>query len=97
MNDNTEINSEEILLMGSWKMSDGKVVADEVCSRIETLKSSYLKKIAVDKSGWETLYQDPNDNRYWLLIYPNSENQGGGAPTLKNITRTEAYEKFEIN
>ncbi|WP_262495014.1 Imm27 family immunity protein [Algoriphagus boritolerans] len=70
---------------------------DEICKRIEKLKSDYLIKVAVDETGWETLYQDPNDNRYWLLTYPNSEYHGGGPPTLKVITSIEAFEIFGID
>ena len=93
---NSQIKSEETLLVGSWKIRDGKVVGDEVCSRIQMLKSNYLKKVAQDESSWETLYQDPSDGRYWLLTYPNSEYHGGGAPTLKNVTLGEIRGMFEI-
>lgn len=96
MEDNTEINSEETLLQGSWKMEGGKIVADEVCQRIEKLVESYLRKVAVDKTGWEILYQDPNDNRYWLLTYPKSEYHGIGPKELKILTQTEVTEKFEL-
>lgn len=91
-----EINPEETLLIGSWKMENGKVVGDEVCNRIEDLKSNYLKYLTVDKSGWETLYQDPKDERYWLLTYPNSEYHGGGPPALKMLTQTEVTEMFGL-
>jgi len=77
-------------------MDEGKVVADEVCQRIEKLMTNYLRKVAVDKTGWEILYRDSNDNRYWLLTYPNSNWNGGGPPTLKMITQTEVNEKFEL-
>ena len=93
---NTELKPDEIILVGSWKMDGGKVVADEVCQRIEKLVENYLGKVAVDKTGWEILYRDSNDNRYWLLTYPNSEYHGGGPPTLKMITQTEVTEKFEL-
>ena len=93
---NIELKPDEILLIGSWKMDAGKVVSDEVCVRIEKLKNNYLKKVTVDKSGWETLYQDPKDNRFWLLFYPNSENHGGNSPTLKMLTQTEVTEKFGL-
>ncbi|RKS02893.1 Imm27 family immunity protein [Flavobacterium sp. 102] len=93
---NIELKSDENLLIGSWKMDGGKVVVDEVCERIEKLKDNYLKKVTVDKSGWEILYQDPKDKRYWLLFYSNSEYHGGSAPTLKMITQTEVTEKFGL-
>jgi len=93
---NTEINPEETLLIGSWKMSDGKVIGDEVCQRIEYLKANYLRKIPVETVDWETLYQDPNDNRYWIITFFHSEWHGGGPPSLKTITQTEVTEKFGL-
>ena len=93
---NTELKLDEIVLVGLWKMDSGKVVADEVCQRIEKLVTSYLREVTVDKTGWEILYRDLNDNRYWLLIYPNSDWNGGGPPTLKMITQTEVTEKFGV-
>lgn len=50
----------------------------------------------VDKSGWETLYQNLTDNRYWLLTCQNSDWNGGGPPTLKLIRQTEVIEKFGL-
>jgi len=92
-----QLNPEETILIGKWKKIGYNIVRDENCRRIEKLKSDYLKKISVDKSGWETLYQDPNDNRYWLLTYPDSECHGGGPPTLKMITPIEAFQIFGID
>jgi hypothetical protein len=86
-----ELNTEETLLIGSWKKRGDTVVADEICERIEKLKSNYLRKVSTEKTAWQILYQDPNDNRYWLLDYPNSAWQGGGSPTLKMIRATEVY------
>ncbi|MES2574737.1 MAG: Imm27 family immunity protein [Bacteroidota bacterium] len=92
-----KLNTVETILIGSWKKNGDKIIADEICERIEQLKSNYLKKVSVDITGWEVLYQDPHDNRYWLLTYPNSELHSGGPPILKMITATEVYEKFGIN
>jgi len=92
----TELKPDETLLIGSWKVDDGKIIADEVCERIEKLVANYLGKVAVDKTGWEILYKDLNDSRYWLLTFPNSFWQGGGPPMLKMLTQTEVTEKFEL-
>lgn len=70
---NTKLKSNEIVLVGSWKMDSGKIVADDIYHRIEELKSKYLRKFMVDKSGGETLNQNPSDSRYWLLICQNSD------------------------
>lgn len=91
---NTELKSDEFILIGSWKIVNGNVVSDEVCQRIENLIDNYLKKVSTEKTGWEILYQDKNDNRYWLLTFPKSDWHGGGPPTLKMLTEVEVSEKF---
>ena len=93
---NIELKSDEIILVGTWKIDNAKIVADEVCQRIEKLVTNHLRKVDVDKTGWEKLYIDSNDNRYWLLTFPNSDWNGGGPQTLKMITQTEVTEKFEL-
>jgi Immunity protein 27 len=86
----------ETELVGNWKMQDGRLVADETADRIEELTKSYLRQIAVstDVGGWETLFQDPKDGRYWERTYPRSEMHGGGPPLLRCISREEARAKY---
>lgn len=91
------LKNNETILIGSWLRDKNKVVADDVCKRIDWLKSNYLKKITTDESGWEILYQDPNDKRYWILTYPNGDWHGGGPPTLQTLSQTEARTKFKID
>ena len=64
--------------------------------RIETLIKDYLVKITTDETGWDVLYQDPEDNRYWELTYPESELHGGGAPVLRHLSVVEAHDKYNI-
>jgi hypothetical protein len=54
-------------------------------------------KISISSSGWESFYQDPNDSRYWELIYEQGELQGGGPPTLKNISLEEAHLRYNFD
>ncbi len=86
----------ETILIGQWRFSNGKIVADDVCQRISDLTSSHLKKIGADASGWNVLYQDPNDSRFWEFSYPNSHMHGGGPPQLKNITREQAQQHYGV-
>ncbi len=81
-------------LLGKWSVVNGKVVGDETCERIEGLMAKYLKKVAVDKSGWETLYQDAQDRRYWELTYPQGEMHGGGPPRLTHLSHEQVREKY---
>jgi hypothetical protein len=88
------IEPSETVLTGRWILQGDRPVADDVCKRILALTKSHLLEIGRDASGWDTLYRDPVDGRYWELIYPESELQGGGPPELRFLTATEAREKY---
>lgn len=83
------IKPNEIQLQGGLKAGDCPPEFDEVSERIFFLVQDYLIPITSDDSGWNCLYQDPADLRYWELSYPVSELHGGGAPSLKNISIEE--------
>jgi hypothetical protein len=89
-------NKEEIVISGKWIVEGKKITPDETCERINWLKTNYLQKIATDVSGWDVLYLDPGDGRFWELTYVNSEMHGGGPPVLKNILSEEAKHKYGI-
>ena len=88
------IDPSEIVITGKWILQGGRPVADEVCKRIAALTKTYLVKVGRDASGWNTLYRDPTDGRYWELIYPQSELHGGGPPELRNLDVQEANQKY---
>ena len=69
---------------------------NDACKRIDWLINNKLVEISVNGNGWEALYQDPNDRRYWLLTYPQSHMHGGGPPLLKAVTEKEAKEIFNV-
>jgi hypothetical protein len=83
-------------LIGEWQLVGAKVVANEACQRIDLLTSEYLKHIATDPSGWDKLYRDPDDGRYWELIYPQGEMHGGGPPRLICLSREVVQTKYGI-
>lgn len=91
----TKIRPEETDLLGEWEVAGGVVVADATCQRIETLVEQILQKVAVDKSGWYTLYRDSEDGRYWELTYPDSSWHGGGPPRLTYLSAQEARAKYQ--
>jgi hypothetical protein len=88
------LNPEERDLIGQWVRSNGGVVGDVTEDRIEELIASYLEKVATDWSGWETLYRDPQDGRFWELTYPTGEYHGGGPKRLTNISLEHARGKY---
>ena len=96
MNSFKKLNSQEYDIIGHWLKSDGRVVADNNCNRIDYLVNHALIRLASDLSGWLTLFQDPTDGRYWELSYPESSDHGGGPPRLRILTHEEAKNKFII-
>lgn len=83
-------------LVGSWVVRNGRVVKDDVTKRIELLIQQVLRKVASDASGWDTLFRDPSDGRFWELIYPHSEMHGGGPPLLRVVTATIVHDKYKL-
>ena len=90
----TPLLPNETDITGHWRLIAGKMVADDACGRIQKLITKQLVKIAVDSSGWHTLYRDPQDSRLWELSYPLGEIQGGGPPKLSCISTEHAKAVF---
>jgi hypothetical protein len=88
------INSNEREIRGRWHVVAGRVTADESARRIEVLVAEYLKESGRDATGWDILYVDPNDGRFWELTYPQADTHGGGPPLLKHLTDRQTREKY---
>lgn len=86
----------ETVLCGSWLNGNDVLIADEVCSRIAYLLEHELRQVAVDDSGWASLYVDPADGRFWELSFPKSEMHGGGPPMLTCIGGGEAASRYQL-
>lgn len=91
-----KLKSHETKLIGKIRLTNGKITDDETVIRINELTKNYLTKIVTNNTTWETLYQDPDDGRYWVLVYPQSYLHGGVAPTLVNINKASAILKFDL-
>ena len=91
-----QISPQETKLVGRWENIGGMIRADVAAARIEKLTNTYLTKVAVAESGWETLYRDPTDLRFWELTYPQSEVHGGGPPMLRYLPTVEARAKYKF-
>lgn len=91
-----KISSDETEFLGKWILQDGKPLADAVCARIDFLINHCLDFKGRDTSGWDVLYQDPADGRYWELTYPDAYLHGGGAPALRVCSVEDAREKYPM-
>ena len=95
-----KLEPQEEELIGEWITArpGGLARGSDACNRIEWLISGTLQLVGIDaeSGGWDKLYRDPVDGRYWLLTYPHSEMHGGGPPQLKHLplTEQEVKEKF---
>jgi hypothetical protein len=90
-----KLEPHEKSLVGKWVTENGQLRADATCARINWLTSHHLRKISISKEwgAWETLFQDPDDGRYWEQTYPHGEIQGGGPPALNLLTGEQAKAK----
>ena len=81
-----------------FELANNKLAVDQdVLDRINWLTDKVLVLIGIEKvGGWEKLYRDPQDGRYWLLTYPFGELQGGGPPSLicKHFSESEVKSGF---
>ena len=90
------LKTHETRLVGNFRIIGDRVVADEVCERVDQLVDNYLQHIKTHESGWDTLFKDPNDGRYWELTYLQSEMHGGGPRSLICISAEAAKQKYDL-
>ena len=91
------IGPDEVEIVGSWITVNGRMTENEASCRISSLIETELKEVATSKDGWEKLYRDPRDGRYWELTYPRGEMQGGGPQALLLANSEKVQEKYGIS
>jgi Immunity protein 27 len=93
-----KLQPDETNLTGDLIVHGTRVEGDETTERIEWLVAHYLQKVALspESGGWEILYKDPEDGRYWEHTYPKSHMHGGGPPQLLCLSSEEAKRKYKI-
>jgi hypothetical protein len=84
----------EFSLAGRWLQQGGTVVGDATSTRIELLVAQHLDELRRTGDGWSTLFRDPNDGRLWEHTYAESHMHGGGPPSLRCISPSEAQAKY---
>jgi hypothetical protein len=88
------IGPEEVLIEGAWVMKDGRLVSDANQKRIDSFATSELNRLGSASGGWEFLYRDPQDGRYWEMSFPRGEMHGGGPGLLRMPDGDEARKKY---
>jgi len=83
----------ESKLVGGWELVSGQMQADATTKRIELAIQDDLELIK--RMNWMNLYQDPETGLYWLQEYFQGEMHGGGPPSLRLISPTEAEHLLE--
>ncbi len=91
-----ELQPDEVEIFGGAIVDDRGLKSDHNTPRINWLIETKLIKIAVAGGGWETLYQDPADGRYWEQTYLESAMHGGGPPSLLYISPDAAKAKYDL-
>lgn len=86
----------ERVLAGSWVEENGVRTLDDVDRRIFWLVTRRLLPRGIVHGGWEQLYQDPRDGRYWELSFPEGSLHGGGPRRLECIAPSVARERYGV-
>ena len=86
----------------------GLFVITDYLEKVEAdLKSGWMRNItvnaindtpvAVDDSGWQTLYFHSKNDSYWERTYPKGDMHGGGPPRLRKVAfSSELKSKYGI-
>ena len=96
--DGASLGPNETDLVGRWIRRGNRLVADPVEKRIGQLLADHLQKIAVapESGGWDILFWDPQDGRYWELTHPHGGMHGGGPKRLTNLCKAAAMAKYRL-
>lgn len=89
------LDPDETELVGAWVSEGARVIRDPVDQRIDAVVAR-LEEVARSSDGWDTLYRDPSDGRYWELTYPQSGMHGGGPKRLANVPGEIAISKYRL-
>jgi hypothetical protein len=73
------------------------IAASKYAARNHMQKLRYeLVEIGRSDVDWAVLYLDKADGRYWELIYPGCNQQGGAVPSLELRSIGEVTDKYKI-
>ena len=94
-----DLKPDETDLIGAWTVANGHADGDSIEKRIISLIANYLQKVAVsaESDGWDVLYRDPADGRFWELTYPQGHMHGGGPKRLTALSPSSAKSKYRLD
>lgn len=91
------ISPDESLIVGSWVKINGRMAADSELQRIRSLIANDLEFIGTSPDGWEKLYRDPHDGRFWEKFLPHGAMQGGGPESLRVLDSETVQKKYGVS
>jgi hypothetical protein len=91
-----ELAPEETELKGEWYEAEQGIGADPVEHRIRWLIAHRLEGLGTAEGGWDWLFRDPRDGRYWELTFPTGSIHGSGPRRLAVIPVARASEKYGL-
>ncbi len=91
-----DLKADETELVGKWEWKNNRMAGDATEKRIQWLVTNVLKQKAYTAGGYEILYQDPRDGRYWERTFPEPQGHGAGPQKLSPIEARNAIAKYKI-
>ena len=91
-----DLAPDERLLVGGWVEREGRQTLDDVDRRIFWLVSRRLVARGQASGGWDQLYEDPRDGRFWELTFPEGSLHGGGPRRLECVAALVVREKYGV-
>jgi hypothetical protein len=91
-----ELGPDEHRLDGAWLDTPSGVSSDEIDRRIFWLVRHSLRARAMANGGWDQLFVDPRDGRYWELTFPHGSLHGGGPRRLTALSPDAARAKYPL-
>ena len=92
-----DLAPDEHLLAGAWGEERNRATHDDVDRRILWLVTRRLVAVGHAAGGWDQLYRDPRDGRYWELTFPQGSLHGGGPRRLESVDARVAREKYGVD
>ena len=94
MTEHAELGPDETRLDGAWLDAPGGATVDDVDRRIFWLVRHSLRPCGIANGGWDQLFIDPRDGRYWELTFPHGSLHGGGPRRLTHLPAALAKAKY---